>query len=76
MILFLVIFQNQKYGDLIKIYDNYGIVLEYKIYDIYKVKSSDISCTSQETNGLRIITLVTCDSLDDNYRTIVVAKEK
>ena len=61
---------------MIKISDNYGITLEYKISDIYSVKGSDTSCITQETNGLRVITLVTCDSIDNNYRTIVVAKEK
>ena len=63
-------------GDIIKIYDNYQICLEYEIYNIYKVKHDDMSCINQDTNGLRIITLITCDNIDDNFRIIVVAKEK
>lgn len=40
-------------GDTIKIYDNSGISLEYEIYNIYKAKYTDISCTSQETNRFK-----------------------
>ena len=65
-----------KIGDTIKIHDNFGISLEYEIYNIYKIKQTDTSCTSQDTHGLRIITLITCDNFDDTLRTIVVAKEK
>lgn len=52
-----------------------GVYVEYKVYDIYKAKQNDLSCINQDTNGLRIITLITCDTMDDNYRTIVKAKE-
>jgi LPXTG-site transpeptidase (sortase) family protein len=53
-----------------------GKILEYSVYDIYKSEQTDISCTNQDTNGLKIITLITCDSINDNYRIIVKAKEK
>ena len=62
-------------GDNIIIYDNKGKILNYEVYDVSKVKPSDLSPTTQDTNNLRIITLVTCDTNNDNYRTIVKAKE-
>lgn len=53
-----------------------GIVLEYEVYETFKASQSDLSCIQQNTNGLKIVTLVTCDSFDDNFRIIVKAKEK
>ncbi len=50
--------------------------LEYEVYDVYKSTQDDISCTNQETNSLKVITLVTCDNFDNNKRDIVKAKEK
>lgn len=63
-------------GDNIKIYDNFMVCLEYEVINVSKTNQNDLSCTSQETNGLKMITLVTCDNFDDNSRIIVVAKEK
>lgn len=63
-------------GDIIKISDDSGITLEYEVYDTKKIKQTDLSCTNQNTNGLRKVTLITCDSFDDSFRTIVKAKEK
>lgn len=60
-------------GDEIKIYDLSGNYLIYYTYDKYETTSSDTSCTSQETNGLKIITLITCNSLKDT-RKIYKAK--
>ena len=53
-----------------------GKCIVYEIYDIYKVKQTDMSCISQDTNNLKIVTLITCDSIDDSFRTVVKAKEK
>ena len=39
------------------------------------MEPNDLSCTSQDTNGLRIITLITCDTVNDSYRTVVKAEE-
>lgn len=63
-------------NDKIKISDNFGITLEYEAYDIKKANQNDLSCINQDTNGLREITLITCDSSNDNFRIIVKAKEK
>lgn len=62
-------------GDIITIVDNYGLEIDYVVFDIYTTISKDTSCISQITNNKRIITLITCDTFDNNYRTVVVAKE-
>ena len=46
--------------DTIKLTDVKGKVIEYKVYQIYKVDPSDTKCTSQETNGEKEVTLITC----------------
>ena len=40
-----------------------GKALDYKIFDKKEVESTDLSCTSQETNGKKIVTLMTCNSI-------------
>ena len=42
----------------------------YKVYDIYIVDETDMSCTNQETNGKIELTLITCDN--DNKKRLVV----
>lgn len=49
--------------------------VEYEIYDIYTVYPEDVKCLSQETEGRREITLITCTN-DSKKRIIVKAKEK
>ena len=60
-------------GDLIKIYDVNGNFLIYKIYDIYETKYNDLSCTNQNTNGMKEITLITCNNINGN-RIVVKAR--
>ncbi len=62
-------------GDIITIYDTSGKIIDYIVYDIYKTTPQDLNCINQDTNNLRIITLVTCNTLDNKFRTIVKAKE-
>ena len=62
-------------GDIIRIYDLSGNRLNYKIYAKDEINSSDLSCTSQETNGEKHVTLITCNSLIDT-RIIYKAKEE
>lgn len=62
-------------GDIIDIYNNNKNVKHYKVYDIYRVEPNDLSCINQDTNGLRIITLITCDTANDKFRTVVKAEE-
>lgn len=52
---------------------NKGRTLEYKVYDKYVVDPEDTDCTSQRTNGLKEITLITCTN-DSKQRVIVKAR--
>ena len=62
-------------GDSIEITDLSGKTLKYVVYDKYTVDPSDVSCTSQLTNGRKIITLITCTN-DSKQRVIVKAEAK
>ncbi len=65
-------------GDDIEITDlvgeNKGRTLTYKVYDKYVVEPEDTRCTTQRTNGLKEITLITCTD-DSKQRVIVKARE-
>lgn len=67
--------KNLKIGDSLIISDNKYGKIEYKIYDLYKVEPDDVSCLSQETEGRREVTLITCTN-DSEKRIIVKAREK
>lgn len=61
-------------GDVINITDLSGRTIKYSIYDKYTVVPEDTSCTSQLTNGKKIVTLITCT--DDNAKRVIIqAKE-
>ena len=62
-------------GDEIEITDLTGRTLIYDVYDKYVVEPEDVSCTSQRTNGLKEITLITCTD-DSSLRVIVKARER
>lgn len=64
-----------KIGDEFYLLDNKNGKYTYTIYDIYKVKEDDISPIDEETDGKRIVTLITCVNYT-NYRLIVKAVEK
>jgi LPXTG-site transpeptidase (sortase) family protein len=57
-------------GDNILLESTNGNAQMYKVYDIYIVDETDMSCTSQETNGKIELTLITCDN--DNTKRLVV----
>ena len=40
-----------------------GKKLDYIIYEKREILSTDLSCTSQETNGNIIVTLITCNNI-------------
>ena len=61
-------------NDEIVVYDLSGNNKTYKIYDVYETKPDDTSCTFQDTGGLRIITLVTCNNVNGK-RLVIHAKE-
>ena len=60
-------------GDIIEITDLTGRTLKYSVYDKYVVDPTDVSCTSQRTNGDKEITVITCTN-DSSQRVIVKAK--
>lgn len=61
-------------NDIVKIYDIYGNFKNYIIFNKKDIANNDTSITSQETNGDKIVTLMTCNSLTDT-RFVLVAKE-
>lgn len=63
-------------GDIIQITDTFGEVVEYEVYDKFIVKNTDTACTSQQTEGKREITLITCTNASNDDRVIVKAREK
>ena len=60
-------------GDIIEITDLTGRTLKYSVYDKYTVDPTDVSCTSQLTNGKKIVTLITCTN--DNKQRVIVQAE-
>ena len=64
-----------KLGNIIKIFDLNGNFVEYSIYDKREISADDLSCTKQETNGLKEITLITCNNVKGN-RVCIKAREK
>ena len=62
-----------KIGDEFTVYGLDGKALDYTIFDKKDVESTDLSCTSQETNGKKIVTLMTCNSIKQT-RIIVQAE--
>ena len=64
-----------KTGDSIYLTDNTNGVVEYQIYDIYKVKPQNTKPLEQNTNGQRELTLITCVNYSKN-RLVVKAIEK
>lgn len=61
-------------GDIINIYDLTGNKVKYSIYNKYETDYNDLSCTSQDTNGNKEITLITCNNIK-NRRRVIKAKE-
>lgn len=64
-----------EYDDEIDIYGIDGKMVKYYVFNKTEVESSDMSCTSQETSGKRIVTLMTCNSIKQT-RIIVQALEQ
>ncbi len=61
-------------GAIIELTGVNGITVKYAVYDKYSVIPTDVSCTSQLTNGRREVTLITCTD-DGEKRVIVKARE-
>ena len=61
---------NLEVGDTMKLTDSTGRTLTYVIYDKYTVDPTNVSCTSQLTNGKKEVTLITCT--DDSKQRVIV----
>jgi len=61
-------------GDQIELKDFSGRTIIYRVYNKYVVEPTDVSCTSQKTNGQREITLITCTDYGKR-RLVVRARE-
>lgn len=62
-------------GDEVSLTDLSGNKVTYVVYNRYVVDPTDVSCTSQLTNGQREITLITCTNYGQD-RLVVKAREK
>lgn len=63
-----------KLNDIVKLTDLRGKTVVYEVYDKYVIEPTDVSCTSQLTNGKREITLITCTNAG-KQRLVVKARE-
>ena len=63
-----------KVGDMIYITDQQNEKISYRIYNMYTVLPKDVSCLSQQTNGKKEVTLITC-TFDSKKRIIVKARD-
>lgn len=63
-----------KNGDKVYLQDMSGKKLAYQVYDKYIVYPEDVACTSQITNGLKEMTLITCTNAG-KQRLIVKCRE-
>ena len=61
-------------GDTATLQDMNGKTITYEAYDKYVVEPTDVSCTSQLTNGKREITLITCKNYG-TQRLIIKCRE-
>ena len=66
--------RNLEIGDKINIFNSNNYVISYYVYSKYETDKNETSCTSQNTNGNKEITLITCNNLNGN-RLIIKAKE-
>lgn len=62
-----------KVGDIIEITDLNKTTQKYTVFDKYTVDPTDTNCTSQITNGKKIVTLITCT--DDSKQRVIVQAE-
>ena len=60
-------------GDIIEIKDLTGRTINYSVYSKYIVSPTDVTCTSQLTDGKKEITVITCTN-DGSGRVVVKAR--
>lgn len=61
-------------GDTAELIDLNGNEVQYSVYNIYQVDENDLSFTSQNTDGKRELTLVTCTN-HENKRLVIKCQE-
>lgn len=61
-------------NDIFQVYDLNGNSVDYIIYEIKEVPANDTSCINQNTNNLKEVTLITCNTIKGT-RIAVKAKE-
>ena len=61
-------------GDKVYLQDMSGKKVEYQVYDKFVVDPENVACTSQITNGLKELTLITCTNAG-KQRLIVKCRE-
>ena len=64
-----------KVNDIIKIFDLSGKSIDYNIYFIEEISYDDLTCTNQNTNNRKELTLITCNNVTGN-RICIKAIEK
>lgn len=52
-----------------------GKKTDYLVYNTYETDYNDLSCTNQETDGKKELTLITCNNIK-NRRRVIKAIEK
>lgn len=65
---------NLEIGGIVEVTDLSGRTMQYRIYNKYQVDPTDVSCTTQLTNGKKEVTLITCTN-DSKQRVVVKARE-
>ena len=68
--------KNLNLNDKINIYDLSGTKVVYSVYKKYEINSNDFSCTNQNTNGRKELTLITCNNIKDKRRVIKAKNEQ
>lgn len=63
-------------GDMVILRSRNNTILEYKVYDMYKVKNNDFSCTNTSTNGTIELTLITCTNSKSTRYVVKCIAEK
>lgn len=62
-------------GDTIELTDLNGETLTYEVYNKYIVEPTDVTCTSQITDGKKEVTLITCTNYG-KQRLVLKTREK
>ena len=62
-------------GDTIELTDLNGLTLTYEVYNKYIVEPTDVTCTSQVTDGKKEVTLITCTNYG-KQRLVLKTREK